>query len=137
MLLGVDTVYKPAEDILLAYDDPAGWSALFNLNTLNNVNATLGTDFPVDKYEHVVEYDGETLHTLARAKETHFVRGYRDTVVRVEEGTKLELECSDKYSVEKIQGYGKQAGLELVQVVMTDDSKFMWAIMKRASDVAV
>lgn len=133
ILLGVDTVYKAAEDILLAYDDPAGWSALFNLNTLHNVNKSLGTDFPVDQYEHVVEYDGETLHTLARAKQTHVVK-YGEQHVRVEVGTKLEMEISDKYNEEKVRKYGEQSGLAVVEFVFTDDRKFMWAIMRRAND---
>ena len=44
LLLGTD-LEKSVEDQLLAYDDPAGVTAAFNLNLLARVNRELGADF--------------------------------------------------------------------------------------------
>ena len=46
LLLGTDLV-KPEADLLLAYDDPLGVTAAFNLNLLVRVNRELGGDFDV------------------------------------------------------------------------------------------
>jgi len=46
LLIGADLV-KPERDLLLAYDDPLGVTAAFNLNVLRNLNRLLGADFDV------------------------------------------------------------------------------------------
>jgi dimethylhistidine N-methyltransferase len=51
LLLGVDLV-KPAEDLLLAYDDPLGVTAAFNKNLLVRLNAELGADFQLPRFSH-------------------------------------------------------------------------------------
>ena len=43
LLLGCDLV-KPEETMLLAYDDPAGVTAAFNLNVLGRINRELGAN---------------------------------------------------------------------------------------------
>lgn len=70
----------------------------------------VGSNFPVDEYQHMVEYIGQTIHNILVAKTTHIVN-WRGRRVRVEAGTKLLMSCSDKYSVEKIDGYGQAADL--------------------------
>ena len=44
LLLGTD-VEKSVDDMLLAYDDPTGVTAAFNLNLLARINRELGGDF--------------------------------------------------------------------------------------------
>jgi L-histidine N-alpha-methyltransferase len=56
LLLGTDLV-KPAGDMLLAYDDPAGVTAAFNLNLLARINRELGADFQLRQFEHEARYD--------------------------------------------------------------------------------
>jgi len=51
LLLGADLV-KPERDLLLAYDDPLGVSAAFNLNVLYRINRDLGGDFALDAFRH-------------------------------------------------------------------------------------
>jgi dimethylhistidine N-methyltransferase len=50
-LLGADLV-KPERDLLVAYDDPLGVTAAFNLNLLVRINRELGADFDLGSFEH-------------------------------------------------------------------------------------
>ena len=47
---------KSVHDMLLAYDDPAGVTAAFNLNLLARINRELGGDFILRHFEHHVRY---------------------------------------------------------------------------------
>src|SRR5204862_1313173 len=51
LLLGTDLV-KPERELLLAYDDPLGVTAAFNLNLLERINRELGGNFDVDAFRH-------------------------------------------------------------------------------------
>src|SRR4030088_365917 len=51
LLLGTD-LEKSIELQLLAYDDPAGVTAAFNLNLLARINRELGADFDLSCFEH-------------------------------------------------------------------------------------
>ena len=50
-LVGVDLV-KPERDLVLAYDDPLGVSAAFNLNILARINRDLRGDFDLRAFRH-------------------------------------------------------------------------------------
>src|SRR5260370_41277637 len=54
LLLGTD-LEKNVADQLLAYDDPAGVTAAFNLNLLARLNRELGADFDLRSEEHTSE----------------------------------------------------------------------------------
>ena len=56
LLLGTDLV-KPADRLLLAYDDPAGVTSAFNRNLLARINRELGADFDVRSFEHEARFD--------------------------------------------------------------------------------
>jgi dimethylhistidine N-methyltransferase len=50
-LLGADLV-KPERDLSLAYDDPLGVTAAFNLNLLVRINRELGANFDIGAFKH-------------------------------------------------------------------------------------
>jgi dimethylhistidine N-methyltransferase len=52
LLVGSDLV-KPEADLLLAYDDPLGVTAAFNLNLFARMNRELGATFALDRLKHV------------------------------------------------------------------------------------
>jgi dimethylhistidine N-methyltransferase len=56
LLIGVDRK-KDRETLELAYDDPTGVTAAFNLNLLGRVNRELGGTFDLSNFEHVARYD--------------------------------------------------------------------------------
>ncbi len=99
LLLGTD-LEKSAEVQLLAYDDPAGVTAAFNLNVLARINRELGADFGLKQFAH------EALWNVAdRRIEMHLRSLQRQRVdipgaglrIRLEEGETIWTESSHKY----------------------------------------
>lgn len=56
LLIGVDRI-KDVRILELAYDDPAGVTAAFNLNLLERINRELGGTIPVDNFAHRAVWD--------------------------------------------------------------------------------
>ena len=56
-LLGADLI-KPEAEMVLAYDDPLGVTAAFNLNLLARLNRELEADFELEQFEHRVIWNG-------------------------------------------------------------------------------
>ena len=56
LLLGTD-LEKSVADQLLAYDDPAGVTAAFNLNLLARINRELGADFDLSQFRHEARWN--------------------------------------------------------------------------------
>jgi L-histidine Nalpha-methyltransferase len=56
LLLGVDLL-KPERELLLAYDDPLGVTAAFNLNLLSRINRELQGNFELDGFAHRALWD--------------------------------------------------------------------------------
>src|ERR1700741_2662888 len=72
LLLGTD-LEKNVELQLLAYDDPAGVTAAFNLNLLGRINRELGANFDLSQFEHVARLNSE-----ARSVEMHLQSKQRE-----------------------------------------------------------
>ena len=83
LLLGTD-LEKSVDDMLLAYDDPTGVTAAFNLNILARINRELGGNFLLPNFEHHVRY-----REMDRRIEMH-LRSTR-TANRVDSGRRLHL----------------------------------------------
>jgi L-histidine N-alpha-methyltransferase len=58
LLIGADLV-KPEPELLLAYDDPLGVTAAFNLNLLVRINRELGGKFDLSAFRHQAVFDAE------------------------------------------------------------------------------
>jgi dimethylhistidine N-methyltransferase len=56
LLLGTDLV-KPLHRMLLAYDDPAGITAAFNMNLLARINRELDADFMLRNFTHEAHWN--------------------------------------------------------------------------------
>ena len=56
LLLGADLV-KPEKDLILAYDDPLGITAAFDMNLLLRINRELGGNFDLGGWEHRAIFD--------------------------------------------------------------------------------
>jgi len=57
LLLGTD-LEKPLAQLIPAYDDSIGVTAVFNRNILARINRELGGDFDLARFEHVALYNG-------------------------------------------------------------------------------
>jgi len=112
LLLGTD-LEKPIPQLIVAYDDPLGVTAAFNLNLLVRINRELGADFDLTQFQHVARFNLAT-----RSVEMH-LRSTCDQVVRI---LKADLcvrflpdetiwtESSHKYAPEEVVQIAKEAG---------------------------
>lgn len=112
LLLGTD-LEKDVEVQLLAYDDPAGVTAAFNLNLLARINRELGANFDLRHFRHEARWN-----LAERRIEMHLRSTERQTVqvpraslrLILNEGETIWTESSHKYKAEEIPGMGERAG---------------------------
>jgi L-histidine N-alpha-methyltransferase len=99
LLLGTD-LEKSVEEQLLAYDDPAGVTAAFNMNLLARINRELGADFDLKQFRHEARWNEEDrriemhLRSLRQQVVTIPVAGVR---IMLQEGETIWTESSHKY----------------------------------------
>ncbi|MFH1495677.1 MAG: L-histidine N(alpha)-methyltransferase [Pseudomonadota bacterium] len=110
LLIGVDTK-KDAARLDVAYADPLGITAAFNLNTLNHVNRLIGSDFRVDDFRHVGFY-----HEVMGRVEMH-LEARRDCTAHIDgrvrefaAGERIHTENSWKYARHEFEALLLQAG---------------------------
>jgi len=112
LLLGTD-LEKDVELQLLAYDDPAGVTAAFNLNLLARINRELSADFDLTCFRHEVRWN-----STDRRIEMHMRSMRRQSVhipaanlrISLDEGETIWTESSHKYKAEDIPGMAARAG---------------------------
>ena len=112
LLLGTD-VKKSVHDMLLAYDDPAGVTAAFNLNLLARINRELGGDFILRHFEHHVQYQEMysriDMHLRSTRRQTVSIRA-ADFTCSLGEGETIWTEACHKFRVEEIPGIAQHTG---------------------------
>ena len=112
LLLGTD-LEKPAADLLLAYDDPAGVTAAFNLNLLARINRELGGDFALRSFAHEARHNDRErrieMHLRATTKQTVTIRAAHFTCT-LQEGETIWTEACHKYRVEELPGMAHRTG---------------------------
>jgi len=121
--IGVDLV-KDVEVLERAYDDDLGVTQAFNLNLLNNVNRSVGTDFRPRDWRHVARYDEDLgrieMHLEARRElRVTWPGGER----RFARGERIHTESSYKYTMASFRELLQSAGLEPVDA-WTDDRRW-------------
>src|SRR5712664_3509484 len=112
LLLGTD-LEKDAGLQLLAYDDPAGVTAAFNLNLLARINRELGADFELSCFRHEARWN-----RVERRIEMHLRSTCRQTVhvpaanlrFMLEEDETIWTESSHKYRAEEIPEMAARTG---------------------------
>lgn len=112
LLLGTDLV-KAIPRMVLAYDDPAGVTAAFNLNLIARINRELDADFNLRQFRHVAFYDPEErrieMHLRSLVPQTVRIRRAGLTV-RFEEGETIWTESSHKYTLEDVVAMAERTG---------------------------
>src|SRR6266581_1265871 len=112
LLLSTD-LEKSVELQLLAYDDPAGVTAAFNLNLLARINRELGADFDLGSFEHHARWN-----RVERRIEMHLRSTRRQTVhvpaaslrLMLDEDETIWTESSHKYRADEIPGMAERTG---------------------------
>jgi uncharacterized SAM-dependent methyltransferase len=110
LLIGVDSVKESAR-LNLAYDDPLGVTAAFNLNVLRHLNAIADTNFDVAQWQHIGFFNEHAsrieMHLQARhALQVHVGANIR----RFESGERIHTENSYKYTRENFEQLLMRAG---------------------------
>ena len=112
LLLGTDIV-KSVTDMLLAYDDPAGVTAAFNLNLLARINRELDGDFVLPHFEHEVRYHDAhrriEMHLRSTKNQTISMRA-ADFACTLNEGETIWTEACHKFRIEEIPGLARRTG---------------------------
>lgn len=112
LLLGTDVV-KPVSKMLLAYDDPVGVTAAFNLNLLARINRELGGNFDLRHFAHEARYDeGERrieMHLRSKRTQAVTVRA-ADFSCTLREGETIWTEACHKYRIEEIPAMAQRTG---------------------------
>jgi L-histidine Nalpha-methyltransferase len=97
LLLGAD-LEKPWPQLQLAYDDPLGVTAAFNLNLLARINRELDGDFRLHDFAHEARFNPRVRIESA------------DLTVQFAEGETIWTESSHKYSLDDVWQIAEQAG---------------------------
>ena len=100
LLIGIDL--KKDTDILEnAYNDKMGVTAKFNLNILARLNKDIGSDFELDKWEHLAFYNSEEgrieMHLVSKTSQIVHIDG---TGISIEKNETILTEYSYKYSLD-------------------------------------
>ena len=115
LLLGTDLV-KPEADLLLAYDDPLGVTAAFNLNLLVRVNRELGGDFDVRQFEHRAIWNAAEsrveMHLVSRLRQRVQVRG-AGIDITFDAGELIWTESSYRYRTDDLAPLLARAGFRV------------------------
>jgi L-histidine N-alpha-methyltransferase len=111
ILMGVD-LRKDDEELLRAYDDPAGVTARFNLNLLARINRELHGDLDLDAFEHRVAIDDGVVRMYLVARRPVRARiAALGLDVELAAGEAIHTEDSTKYSPDEIRALAAAAGL--------------------------
>jgi L-histidine N-alpha-methyltransferase len=115
VLIGFDLKKNP-KVIQLAYDDAGGLTKAFNLNLLTRINKELGGNFDISQFEHYACYDpssGACKSFLVSLKVQEVT--ISGQTIRFEQDEYIDMEISQKYSVEEIDSMASAAGFVPVE----------------------
>ncbi len=96
------------QGVHVAYDDPIGVTAAFNLNILERINRAFGNSFDLGAFAHEARFNEDKsrieMHLVSKLEQTVEVLGCRFTM---RSGETIHTENSHKYT---IAGFGDLAG---------------------------
>ena len=124
LVIGIDLDKDPAV-LNLAYDDPAGITAAFNLNMLSNLNTLVGSNFDLAKFEHRAFYNTNLqrieMHLVSREAQTVTIGGAEIVFAA---GETIHTECSYKYTLAGVAALAKSIGWEAKQTLCDERNWF-------------
>ena len=115
-LVGID-MKKDPQVLHAAYNDAAGVTAAFNLNTLSHLNQTLGTDFRPEYFRHYAPYNPVLgrieMYLISRVDQRVHVGGEG---IDIREGESIMTEFSCKFTVDQFTRLVADAGLRVAHL---------------------
>ncbi len=127
LLLGTD-LEKDVATQILAYDDPVGVTAAFNLNLLARINRELGADFSLREFRHLALWNAEErrieMHLQSLRSQRVNIPG-AGLLIRMDEGETIWTESSHKYNPNEPMEMATRAGF--VQAAQWIDAEWPFA----------
>lgn len=115
LLIGAD-LPKDRAILDLAYDDPQGVTAAFNLNLLVRLNRELEADFDLGAFRHLAFFDEAQsrveMHLVSTREQVVHVGGREFAFAA---GERLHTECSYKYDLDVFRAFATDAGFTPVE----------------------
>jgi L-histidine Nalpha-methyltransferase len=126
LLLGADLV-KPERDLILAYDDPLGVTAAFNMNLLVRINRELQGDFDLASFAHRAIWNNAEqrveMHLVSRADQAVHV-GACEMVAVFKRDEWIWTESSYKYTPVQIVEMGAEANFATREQWLDESARF-------------
>jgi L-histidine Nalpha-methyltransferase len=114
LLLGTDLLKAP-EQLLAAYDDPAGVTAAFNLNLLARINRELGGDFDLRNFRHEARWRPAErrieMHLVSLVSQSPTISG-ADCRISLEPGETIWTESCHKFDPSDLIRLAQATGFE-------------------------
>ena len=130
LLIGVDLV-KDVDILHLAYNDPLGVTAAFNLNILLNVNRLIGSNFNLQDWGHHAFFNSSQsriemhLRALSDVLVSIPVDGREDRVISFRAGDLIHTENSYKYTQTAFTEKLRHAGFEDIHTWTDPNNHFL------------
>jgi L-histidine Nalpha-methyltransferase len=116
------------DQLMLAYDDPAGVTAAFDLNLLARVNRELDGNFELRNFRHEARWNQREerieMHLRSLTEQVVEIRGAGCTVA-FNEGETIWTESSHKFQPGQLRQLARQAGF--VSVARWIDTEWPFA----------
>ena len=136
ILIGVDRRKDPRR-LELAYNDPEGVTAEFNLNLLSRINRDLGADFDLEQFEHSAIYNATAgrieMRLISREEQTVRIPDGHGSfkAFLFDAGEIIVTEHSYKYDVASFSQLADNAGLTISHQWTDPDRLFSLFLMTR------
>ena len=123
LLIGID-LQKDLDVLERAYNDSAGITAAFNLNVLRHLNTEFGSDFDLEGFRHLAQYNDDKgrieMYLVSQSDQVVTIDGH---TFAIEQGERILTEHSHKYTIDGFAGLAARAGFKLEQC-WTDDNRW-------------
>lgn len=122
LLIGVDMT-QDVSQLLAAYNDAAGITAMFNLNLLARINRELEVNFDLDKFSHRAIFNPDEhrieMHLVSNEAQEVEISGL---VVSFEAGETIHTENCYKYPGQKFEALLNASGWHVQQVWLDQET---------------
>ncbi|MFQ5922499.1 MAG: L-histidine N(alpha)-methyltransferase [Anaerolineales bacterium] len=124
LLIGVD-LKKEARTLNLAYNDPKGVTAAFNLNMLAHLNREFGAGFRLDRFRHEATYNEQQgrieMYLVSLEGQT---ATFGESEISFRRDERILTEVSHKYTVEEFERLAVGGGFHVREVWTDGDQLF-------------
>ena len=131
LLLGTDLI-KPVRRMILAYDDPAGVTAAFNLNLLARINRELDGDFVLRNFVHEARYDERhgrvEMHLRSTVPQKVSIRA-ADFSCELRKDETIWTESCHKFHADEVCEMGAHAGFECLEQWIDEEWPFAESLL--------